>query len=156
MRRKLAGLALGLAAVAMLALSGCGAMTPAEAAAGIEMDLGIQMDGRMRISYDPDTIYENMEGTADMMGFRVPASMEDAWTRTELDTFPQTDGSGAVVRWDLPADRLSIDEEVIEPEGAPAVCPNPEVTGEDVSRALGLCSAIRFVHPLSWCCLTED
>lgn len=82
MRRKLAGLALGLAAVAMLALSGCGAMTPAEPAAGIEMDLGIQMDGRMRISCDPDTIYENMEGTAEMMGFQVPASMEDAWTRT--------------------------------------------------------------------------
>lgn len=75
MRRKLAGLALGLAAVAMLALSGCGAMTPAEPAAGIEMNLGIQMDGRMRISCDPDTIYENMEGTAEMMGFRVPAGM---------------------------------------------------------------------------------
>lgn len=183
MRRKLAGLALGLAAVAMLALSGCGAMTPeklagkmkqavektpcsqvemgmtldmtmAEAATGIEMDLGIQMDGQMRMSYDPDTIYENMEVTVEMMGFRVPANMEiyilqeegktvsytnmaDTWTRTELDAFPQTDGSGTVAIWDLPAEQLSIDEEVTELEGTPAVCLNAEVTGEDVSQALG-------------------
>ncbi len=35
MRRKLAGLALGLAAMAMLALSGCGAMTPEKLAGKI-------------------------------------------------------------------------------------------------------------------------
>lgn len=105
MRRKLAGLALGLAAMAMLALSGCGAMTPeklagkirqavektpcsqmemnmvvdmtmAEPTSGIEMDLGIRMAGQMQMSYDPDTAYENLEVTVEMMGIRMPANME--------------------------------------------------------------------------------
>lgn len=130
MRRKLAGLALGLAAMAMLALSGCGAMTPeklagkirqavektpcsqmemnmvvdmtmAEPTSGIEMDLGIRMAGQMQMSYDPDTAYENLEVTVEMMGIRMPANMEiyvlqeggvhvsytnveGNWTRSEL------------------------------------------------------------------------
>lgn len=105
MRRKLAGLALGLAAMAMLALSGCGAMTPeklagkirqavkktpcsqmemdmvvdmtmAEPTSGIETDLGIRMAGQMQMSYDPDTAYENLEVTVEMMDIRMPANME--------------------------------------------------------------------------------
>lgn len=184
MRRKLAGLALGLAAMAMLALSGCGAMTPeklagkirqavektpcsqmemdmvvdmtmAEPTSGIEMDLGIRMAGQMQMSYDPDTAYENLEVTVEMMGIRMPANMEiyvlqeggvnvsytnveGNWTRSELEDFQQTGESGSVAIWDLPAEQLSIDEEVTELEGAPAVCLNAEVTGEDVSQALGL------------------
>lgn len=60
--------------------------------------------------------------------------MESNWTRSELEKFQQTGESGSVAIWNLPAEQLSIDEEVTELEGAPAVCLNAEVIGEDVSH----------------------
>ena len=60
--------------------------------------------------------------------------MESNWTRSELEEFQQTGESGSVAIWNLPAEHLSIDEEVTELEGASAVCLNAEVTGEDVSH----------------------
>lgn len=182
MRRTKAGVVLILAAVAVLALSGCGAMTPekltakiqqavektpysqaemdmaldmtmAEPSTGIEVDLGIQMGGQMQMSYDPDTVYENLEIAIEMLGIRMPTNLEiyilpeedgiasytnigGMWTRAELDAVPQTGEGLSIALWDLPPEQLSIDEDVTELEGDPAICLTGQVTGQDVAQAV--------------------
>ena len=42
--------------------------------------------------------------------------MEGNWTRSELEKFQQTGESGSVAIWELPAEQLSVDEEVTELE----------------------------------------
>lgn len=183
MRRTKACFALVLAAGAALTLCGCGPMTPeklagkvkqatektpysqaeldmtmemsmAEASTGIEMDLGFQIGGQMQVSHNPDTVYEDLDCTIEIMGLRVPTSMEvyilqegdkiatytntqGSWTRSESDTSTQTTESASIALWDLPAEQLAIDEEVTELDGTPAVCLTGEVSGQDVAQAMG-------------------
>lgn len=181
MSKKAACLALALAF--LLALPGCGVMTPetlagrvkqamektpcsqtetkvvmeasmADPATGIEMDMGVEMNVHSRMSYDPDTLYEDVELTIEMMGLRIPAEMEaytfqegdkvvsythmeDSWTRSEIDadTFAARDEFSLSI-WDLPAERLAIDKEAAGAQSGSSVCLTATVTGEDVSQAL--------------------
>lgn len=183
MRRKTTGLVLALAAGAALVLSGCGPMTPkklaakvekaveqtpysqaeldmtlemslAEPTTGIEMDVGFQIGGEMQVSYDPSTVYENLDCTIEIMGLRVPSSMEvytlqegdklatytntaGSWTRSESDPAAQTSETASIALWDLPADQLTIDEEVTELDGTPAYCLTGTVSGQQLSQAMG-------------------
>lgn len=182
MKRKTLVLAPVLTA-AMLAFSGCGAMKPekvaekvrqtvqetpcsqadldmamdismADPASGVEMDVGIQIDGEMSVSYDPDTLYQNLEMSVEMMGLRVPTEMEvyvlqeedkavcysnieGSWMRSEADASFRTDAGSSAAIWNLPAEQLSIDEEVTELEGTPVICLTGEITGKEISQALG-------------------
>ena len=184
MKNKQAGFALALAAAAALALSGCGPMTAeklagkvnqavektpysqaevdmtmgmslAEATTGVELDLEFQIGGQMQVSYEPATIYEKLDCTVEIMGLRVPTSMEvyilqegdklatytntaGSWTRSEADVSTQTSESASIAIWDLPAEQLAIDEEVTELDGTPALCLTGEVTGQDAAQAMGL------------------
>ena len=181
MKRKAAGLALVLAMV--LALPGCGAMTPEKLAAkvkqaveenpysqaememimetsvadpttGIEMDVGLQLNGQMRVSYEPDTLYEKVELTIEMMGLRMPTEVEiyilpegdktvsytniaGSWLWSEVDPSTQASDSISIAIWDLPPEQLAINEEVTELEGAPAACLTGQVTGEEIANAVG-------------------
>ena len=183
MKKKTAVVSLILGTAAALALSGCGTMTPEKLAdkvkkaveetpysqadvdmtmdisatepiTGIEMDLGIQINGQVRVSYEPNTVYENLDLTMEMMGFRVPLNVElyvleedgkiasysnteGSWLRSEIDASAQQDGSLSIDIWALDPEQLSIDEEVTELEGSPATCLKANVTGEDVAQAMG-------------------
>lgn len=182
MKRKKAGFALALAAAAMLVLSGCGTMTPeklagkikqavektpysqaeldmmmdismTEPTTGAAMDMGVEATGQMRVSYDPKTVYENLEVTIEMLGLQLPmnmevyifqegdkvvsyANMDDTWTRSETDASSQTVENVSVAIWNLPAEQLAIDEEVTELEGTPALCLTADITGKDVAQAV--------------------
>lgn len=181
MKRKM--LMVAMAAAAMLALSGCGAMKPekvaekvrqaveetpctqtdldvdmdisvADPATGVEMDVGVQVEGGMRMSYDPDTVYENLKISVEMLGLRMPTEIElymlqeedkvacysnigGSWLRSEVDAALQNDGSASASIWNLPPEQLSIDEEVTELEGTPAICLIGQITGKEISQALG-------------------
>lgn len=181
MKRKM--LMVAMAAAAMLALSGCGAMKPekvaekvrqaveetpctqtdldvdmdisvADPATGVEMDVGVQVEGEMRMSYDPDTVYENLKISVEMLGLRMPTEIElymlqeedkvacysnmgGSWLRSEVDAALQNDGSASASIWNLPPEQLSIDEEVTELEGTPAICLIGQITGKEISQALG-------------------
>lgn len=180
MKKVKALLALGLGAAAVLVLSGCGAMTPEKLAArvqqamertpysqtetdlsldmtlvdsatDIEMDLGLQIQGQTQTTYDPYTVYENLEMTVEMLGVRVPTAMEvyllpegeemaaythtgDSWLRSSFGPVPQ-DFSLPIL--DLPARQLSLDQEGVQVNGTRAVCLRGVLTGEDVSQAVG-------------------
>ena len=183
MKKRMAVASLALGGIAVLALSGCGAMTPeklagkikkavektpysqadvsltmdmsvGEPTTGIEMDMAISVGGQVRASYDPDTMYENLDMSIEMMGIRVPLNveiyvlpeedkiasytyMDGSWMRQEISATSQVDGSLSVALWDLPADQLSLNEEVTELEGTPAACLSGTVTGKDISQAMG-------------------
>ncbi len=83
------------------------------------MDVGVQVEGGMRMSYDPDTVYENLKISVEMMGLRMPTEMElyilqeedkvacysnmgGSWLRSEVDAALQNDGSASAVIWNLP------------------------------------------------------
>lgn len=184
MKIKKAGLALALAATAMLVLSGCGTMTPeklagkikqavektpysqaeldmtmdismSEPTTGAAMDMGVQATGQMRVSYDPQTVYENLEFTIEMLGLQVPMSMEvyafqegdkvvsyanmdDTWTRSEVDAASQTAENVSVAIWNLPAEQLAINEDVTELDGTPVLCLTADITGKDVAQTVNL------------------
>ena len=185
MKKKTAVVSLILGTAAALALSGCGAMTPEKLAdkvkkaveetpysqmeldltadmaigdptTGIEMDVGIQMDGQIRVSYDPDTMYENLNMTMEMMGVRLPINVEVyilpedsemvTYTYTDLDGRWLRQGTGSsdqigdnrsLALWAMPNENFTIDEEVTELEGTEVICLNGTITGEEVSKALG-------------------
>lgn len=118
------------------------------------MDVGVQVEGGMRMSYDPDTVYENLKISVEMMGLRMPTEMElyilqeedkvacysnmgGSWLRSEVDAALQNDGSASAVIWNLPPEQLSIDKEVTELEGTPAICLIGQITGKKISQALG-------------------
>ena len=118
------------------------------------MDVGVQVEGGMRMSYDPDTVYENLKISVEMMGLRMPTEMElyilqeedkvacysnmgGSWLRSEVDAALQNDGSVSAAIWNLPPEQLSIDEEVTELEGTPAICLIGQITGKEISQALG-------------------
>lgn len=122
------------------------------------MDVGVQVEGGMRMSYDPDTVYENLKISVEMMGLRMPTEMElyilqeedkvacysnmgGSWLRSEVDAALQNDGSVSAAIWNLPPEQLSIDKEVTELEGTPAICLIGQITGKEISQALGFCSA---------------
>lgn len=90
------------------------------------MDVGVQVEGGMRMSYDPDTVYENLKISVEMMGLRMPTEMElyilqeedkvacysnmgGSWLRSEVDAALQNDGSVSAAIWNLPPEQLSID-----------------------------------------------
>ena len=90
------------------------------------MDVGVQVEGGMRMSYDPDTVYENLKISVEMMGLRMPTEMElyilqeedkvacysnmgGSWLRSEVDAALQNDGSASAAIWNLPPEQLSID-----------------------------------------------
>ena len=118
------------------------------------MDVGVQVEGGMRMSYDPDTVYENLKISVEMMGLRMPTEMElyilqeedkvacysnmgGSWLRSEVDAALQNDGSASAAIWNLPPEQLSIDKEVTELEGTPAICLIGQITGKEISQALG-------------------
>lgn len=54
-----------------------------------------------------------------------------------MDAALQNDGSVSAAIWNLPPEQLSIDEEVTELEGTPAICLIGQITGKEISQALG-------------------
>ena len=75
------------------------------------------------------------------------SNMGDSWLRSEVDAALQNDGSASAAIWNLPPEQLSIDKEVTELDGTPAICLIGQITGKEISQALGFSSAVWKTAP---------
>ena len=177
-RRTLHAAAGMLAAVLMLSLQGCSPMTPARTAervaetmartpctaanlsgqidismgvAGLEVDTTVSLEESLIYSPDPQQAYMELEMGYEMMGVRVPLSMESylleengkvmqylhtggIWLCNEVDSSMVQ--AGLTLEFDDP-EALTFDKEVKELDGVPAVCLVGTVSGDALRPLLG-------------------
>ena len=167
-----------LAAAMLLPLQGCSPMTPAKTAErvaenmaktpctaasvtgqmdlsigmmGLEVDTTVSLEQSLLYSADPQKAYADLEMGYEMMGVRVPLTVEsylleedgkmvqylhtnDVWMTADADaTMVQ---AGTAIQFNDPG-TLAFDETVEELDGVPAVCLTGTVSGEALSPLLG-------------------
>ena len=118
---------------------------------GMEVDTTVSVEESLVYSADPMQAYMDLEMNYELMGIRVPMTLEsylleedskmvqylhsdDIWMCADADTSMVQ--AGTAVQFDEP-ENLTFDEEVEELDGTPAVCLVGTLSGDTLSPILG-------------------